>query len=75
MSKTKAVIEVAPNAYFRADRESFTLRGFECNYCNGRGKFTQQVETNLIEEKPCECCHGTGRLKALVEIAWVSDEI
>ena len=41
----------------------------ECPHCGGRGHFTPDGPND--EAPKCEHCAGTGKLQAIVDIAWV----
>ena len=56
------------------DRSSLTVEGFVCPTCNGRGCHFDEIGYDELQERTCNTCKGTGRVKALVEIAFVADE-
>ena len=52
--------------------ERFEIDGFECPYCNGRGRHRVYVGKDEYDVA-CSRCSGSGRLKAVVRIDWKQD--
>jgi DnaJ-class molecular chaperone len=74
MSTKRQVVDVVPSNYGN-DSEGAILSGFECPRCCGMG-FTVDYGARRGEESrlTCERCGGSGRLRALVRIAWEPDK-
>lgn len=71
MSKIVQHIALNPTRY-EVDNDGHCIaRGFLCPTCCGRG-YLGGIAHN--EEKyPCPRCKGTGLLKAIVTVKWLSD--
>jgi hypothetical protein len=76
MSKRKDVIVIDPPKLFLKNRtmETYSIKGFECPNCQGRGHFMpREIGKDEYEEVPCEACFGTGRLRADIIIQWCAE--
>lgn len=69
MSRISRMIEVSAPC-MRVDRESLTLHGLSCGYCQGNGYFWGLDEMGQGEKKPCPICKGKGVLDAEVTIRY-----
>lgn len=47
--------------------------GYTCGYCQGNGYFWSQDTLGERVKKPCPKCGGTGKVKGIVTVEWVSD--
>lgn len=66
MSKKKTMIVVEPDG--RIHKEAFATAPMVCPYCNGRGHFIADRDS---EQPPvCPDCQGTGEVFAMVTIDW-----
>lgn len=70
MSSKKCVIEIYRPTYGRM-AECFSVDGFQCDRCSGRGSFNHEIGVDQFETTICSQCDGSGVLKALVQIKWV----
>jgi hypothetical protein len=71
MSKKQNGILISPPLFGTGiERETFT--GYSCGYCQGTGFFWTNTGRETIKIA-CEKCLGTGKVKAVCTIAWVSD--
>lgn len=77
MSKIKQLIEITPPLHVQAKAgEVFTLHGFDCPNCNGRGLFSaEQTGHHEYDQKTCNACKGTGKLQAKIVVGWLPDDI
>ena len=69
MSERKEIIELkAPE---RRGSEKFVSRVQQCCYCGGQGGFIRSGLGGDYREA-CPDCHGTGKVQAVVHVAWVA---
>ena len=55
------------------DRSRTTVEGFVCPSCMGKGYKILEIGHDEYEDVACDKCQGSGRLKALIEVAFVAD--
>lgn len=53
--------------------ESYSVGGYDCTYCRGKGVFTNEIGKDEEEEKICPVCRGAKTLRAMVAIKWVPE--
>ncbi|WP_099465906.1 zinc finger-like domain-containing protein [Parabacteroides provencensis] len=69
--KQNSILVIPPEYQEVWEKISFT--GYRCPVCNGQKSFSEQVGYNQYEEKACDYCKGTGKVKAEITINWVPD--
>lgn len=62
----ESIMLAAPD---RADIEHYRSRPQTCRYCGGSGHFAPNGPDDRAPI--CPDCHGTGKMVAVVDIAWV----
>jgi hypothetical protein len=72
MSCEKKMIEIVPPEYNNVPEES-VFWGISCPKCSGSGN-TMEWGIKENYKMACERCGGSGRLRALVRIAWEPDK-
>ncbi|RHJ78083.1 hypothetical protein [Parabacteroides sp. AM08-6] len=70
MSRKSSIVTVEPPAY-TTDAEKLEIAGFECPYCCGQGKWSEEVGRNVYVEHTCRVCKGVKELKAIITIGWL----
>lgn len=73
MSSKKSIVVITPPEYLQK-KEKFELCGFVCPNCNGRKEFIDQQGRDEFKSTKCLFCNGLGRVKAVVNVEWESDE-
>ena len=73
MSSKKSIVVITPPEYLQK-KEKFELCGFVCPNCNGRKEFIDQQGLDEFKSTKCLFCNGLGRVKAVVNVEWESDE-
>lgn len=72
MSKEQSTISISP-IECGTGKENFEFGGYRCGYCHGAGWTWNPDITIEASKVTCPHCHGTGKVKALVEVKWVPD--
>jgi hypothetical protein len=74
MSDKKQILEVFPPSREGECAEKTVLHYFMCPDCNGNGyRRNWEARRDETDTVPCNRCKGTGRLRALVTVAWEAE--
>lgn len=77
----RAVHITAPSKNYHLEKETFVFENIKCEKCNGAGGgFIDERSFNYdpqkgIEAIPCRLCKGSGKVKAVVIVEWLSDGV